>query len=96
MTDVETLIETLHTHRDALERFFALYDLYRLLKQGTPNVADALHVFQAMQQAAAHDRDHHIRAWAHYYHHRLLGEVPTEAAPHLPKQWQLFIVKSPL
>jgi site-specific recombinase len=90
--DIEQLISTLKTHRDAVERFLALYDLYKFMTRGRPSVADASRIDDVVQAAADEDRDLNIRAWARYFHERIWGQRPIEPKPHLPKIWQLLIV----
>lgn len=91
--DIHTLIQTLHNHSDAVERFLALYDLNRFMLYGTPTVAEAVTVTAALQQAEKTDRSPDIRAWAGYYRGRLLGEVPPEPKPFLPRLWRLLLVQ---
>lgn len=90
--NIDKHIQTLRTHRDAVERFLALYDLYKFMVRGRPSVAEASRIDQVVQSAADEDRDLNIRAWARYFHERIWGQRAVDPKPHLPKIWQLLIV----
>jgi hypothetical protein len=92
-TDINTLTQTLHNHSDVVERFLALYDLNRLMVQGTPTVAEAVTITAAMHHAEENDRSPDVQAWAGYYRRRLLGEIPPEPKPFLPRLWRLLLVE---
>ena len=91
--NIEKQIQTLQTNLDAVERFLALYDLYRYMTDERPTVAEASHINALMQQASDDDRDLNVRAWARYFHGRIWGERRLEPKPYLPKMWQLLIVE---
>jgi len=92
--DIEQRIHTLQTNLDAVERFLALYDLYRFMTDDRPTVAEASRINELMQRAAETDRDLNVRAWARYFHERVWGERNLEdPKPHLPKIWQLLIIE---
>lgn len=91
--NIDQRIHTLHTNLDAVERFLALYDLYRYITEERPSVADASRINEQMQLAAENDRDLNVRAWARYFHGRIWGERSLDPKPHLPKMWQLLIVE---
>ncbi len=92
-SELDDHIHTLRNHGDAVERFLALYDLHRLMTHSTPTVAQAVPVIDALQYAEANDRSPDIRAWAGYYRRRLLGEIPAEPKPFLPRLWRLLLVE---
>ncbi|MEL6150873.1 MAG: hypothetical protein AAFV33_21925 [Chloroflexota bacterium] len=92
MTDVNHLIDNLHTHPDPVERFLALYDMNRLLTRGRPTVADAARMIGAIQEVVTADTDHNVRAWAQYYLRRMMGK-PIAEAPFMPRTWRLLIVE---
>ncbi|MEO0560713.1 MAG: hypothetical protein AAF125_01265 [Chloroflexota bacterium] len=86
-------IGALQTNLDAVERFLALYDLYKFMSKGRPSVADASQINEAMQAAASNDRDLNVRAWASYFQDRIWGKRGLRPKPYLPKMWQLLIVE---
>jgi len=92
-TPIEKHIDTLNTNRDAVERFLALYDLYKLMTRGRPTVAAASRINEMMKFVAEEDRDLNVRAWARYFHERIWGRRDAARKPHLPKMWELLIVE---
>jgi hypothetical protein len=92
-TPIDTKIEILTNNLDAVERFLALYDLYRMAGQQRLSVADALRVSKVMNEIAQQDRDLNVRAWAKYYYERMLGLRPLYPKPFLPKMWKLLLVE---
>lgn len=93
MTHIEESLKTIEEHQDAVERFLALYDLYRYMVRARPSVADAARIDAAMLCTSRQDRDLNVRAWARYFHGQIWGKPPLMDKPYLPRQWELLIVE---
>jgi hypothetical protein len=86
-------IQTLHYNLDAVERFLALHDLFRMTQRDRLSVAEVTRISDAMALASEDDRDLNVRVWAKYYHERLWGKRGQEPKPYRPKLWELLIVE---
>lgn len=89
---IDEKIALMHAHQDAVERFLAVYDLYRMLRYSRLSVADATRIMSALEQAAGDDRDLNVRSWAKYARQRAMGKIGEHPRPFLPRQWALLIV----